>query len=136
MSSAFGTTTTPTWACPCGSSAAYDACCGPLHRGEREAATALELMRSRYSAHTLGDADHLFRSWHPRTRPADLTLDAAVTWTALEVVAVSRGASGDDVGTVEFRAHYRTRSGQGELHETSRFERRAGRWVYVDGDVL
>jgi SEC-C motif-containing protein len=23
----------------------------------------------------------------------------------------------------------------GQLHETSRFERRAGRWVYVDGDV-
>ena len=136
MSSAFGMTTAPEWTCPCSSAAGYDACCGPLHRGEREAATALELMRSRYSAYTLRFVDHLFRTWHPRTRPADLTLDTALTWTALDVVAVSGGAAGDEAGTVEFRARYRTASGVGELHEVSRFERRAGRWVYVDGDVL
>jgi SEC-C motif-containing protein len=32
-------------------------------------------------------------------------------------------------------AAYRTADGAGLLHERSRFERRAGRWVYVDGDL-
>ncbi|HVX54620.1 YchJ family protein, partial [Nocardioides sp.] len=55
--------------CPCGSGLAYDACCGPLHRGARQAGSALELMRSRYAAYALGKADYVFRTWHPRTRP-------------------------------------------------------------------
>lgn len=92
-------------------------------------------MRSRYSAYAIGLADHLFRTWHPRTRPGDLRPDASVTWTGLDVLATTGGAAEDEVGTVEFRAHYRTASGAGELREVSRFERRAGRWVYVDGDV-
>jgi SEC-C motif-containing protein len=36
------------------------------------------------------------------------------------------------VGEVEFEA---THDG-GVLHERSRFVRRAGRWVYVDGDLI
>ena len=33
-------------------------------------------MRSRFSAYALGEIDHVFRTWHPRTRPDDLTPDA------------------------------------------------------------
>jgi len=36
---------------------------------------------------------------------------------------------------VEFRARHRTDAGSATLHERSRFARRAGRWVYLDGDV-
>ena len=120
--------------CPCGSGTAYAACCGPLHDGA-PAATAEALMRSRYAAYALGRTDHVFRTWHPRTRPDDLTLDPAVTWTGLEVLATEAGRPDDDRGVVEFRAHLRTAAGPQVLHETSRFERRGGRWVYVDGDV-
>ncbi len=81
-------------------------------------------MRARYSAFATGEADYLWRTWHPRTRPDRVTLDPAVQWTGLEILE----ASGD---TVEFRAHHTT----GVLHERSRFGRRAGRWFYVDGDV-
>ena len=51
--------------CPCGSTDGYHVCCGPLHNGERHAETAEELMRSRYAAYALGNADYLFRTWHP-----------------------------------------------------------------------
>ena len=85
-------------------------------------------MRSRYAAYAVGDLDHVFRTWHPRTRPDDLTLDAATEWTGLSVLR----AEGD---VVEFRASFRTKRGSGTLHETSRFEQRGGRWVYVDGDL-
>ena len=110
--------------CPCGSGAAYDACCGPLHRGVRQAATALELMRSRYAAYAVGDADYVFRTWHPRTRPADLTLEDGPTWTGLTVEGY-----GED--WVEFTAHHTG----GSLHERSRFAQRAGRWLYLDGEI-
>lgn len=116
--------------CPCGSGVVYEACCQPLHHGERQAVTAEELMRSRYSAYATGNADYVFRTWHPRTRPADLTVDADVVWTGLTVTDVVAGRGGDDTGEVEFTASY----DDGFLHERSRFERRGGRWVYVDGD--
>ncbi len=115
--------------CPCGTGAAYDACCGPLHRGARRADSAVELMRSRYSAFVVGHVDHLFRTWHPRTRPADLIengIDPARTWTGLEVLD-----HGED--WVEFAAHYVDGGRPGTMRERSRFEKRAGHWVYVDG---
>ena len=121
--------------CPCGTGTAYDACCGRLHRGAAQARTAEELMRSRYSAYAVGDLDHVFRTWHPRTRPEDLALAPAPTWTGLEIVDVVAGGVDDDEGAVEFLARFRTGDTESALHERSRFQRRAGRWVYVDGLV-
>ena len=118
-------------ACPCGSGEEYDACCGPVVRNERPADTAGELMRSRYSAYVLGDVDHLFRSWHPATRPDDLAEVPPLDWRGLEVLDVVDGGPSDDHGIVEFVA----RHAGGTLHERSRFVRRAGRWVYLDGDA-
>jgi SEC-C motif-containing protein len=91
-------------------------------------------MRSRYTGFAVGDADHLFRTWHPRTRPDEVAVDPATTWLGLEVLRTTDGGPGDDAGVVEFRARHRDRDGEHVLHETSRFERRRGRWVYVDGD--
>lgn len=88
-------------------------------------------MRSRYSAYAKRDADYLFRTWHPRTRPAEVTVDADVAWRELEITETSAGGDGDERGEVEFRASYLG----GVMHERSRFERRAGRWLYLDGDV-
>ena len=115
--------------CPCGSGEYYDDCCGPLVRNERAADTAQELMRSRFSAYALGDVDHVFRTWHPATRPDDLASLPHVEWLGLEVLDVVEGGPADDEGIVEFRA----RHPGGEQHERSRFTRRAGRWVYLDG---
>ena len=85
--------------CPCGSGTSYDACCGRLHRGTAHAATAAELMRSRYAAYAVGDDDYVFRTWHPRTRPDDVSTDPGLAWTGLEVLG-----SGED--WVEFAASY------------------------------
>lgn len=126
----------PTAACPCGSGTSYDGCCGRLHRGAAQAETAEELMRSRYAAYVVGDLDHVFRTWHPRTRPEDLGPAPGLTWTGLEIVDVLDGGPDDETGVVEFRARFESTRGPGELHERSRFGRRVGRWVYVDGDVI
>ena len=92
-------------------------------------------MRSRYSAYASGRLDYVFATWHPRTRPADLAPTPGLTWVGLEILGVVDGGTADDTGTVEFRARFRTAGRDQALHETSRFERRAGRWVYADGDV-
>lgn len=93
-------------------------------------------MRSRYSAYARGDSDHIFRTWHPRTRPADVTTHEDLGWEGLEVVDTRAGGAEDSEGEVEFRARYRVGSQQAVLHERSTFTRRAGRWVYVDGQDL
>lgn len=120
--------------CPCGSEAPYAACCEPLHDGVRDAATAEELMRSRYSAYAKGLADYLFRTWHPRTRPPQVTVDLETAWTGLDISDVVDGEAGDERGEVEFTARYVRARRPGALHERSRFERRAGRWFYLDGE--
>lgn len=84
-------------------------------------------MRSRYSAYAVGDTDYVWRTWHPRTRPTQVTHDPRTTWTGLEVLEA-------DGEVVEFRAHHDGADGPGTLHERSTFARRAGRWFYVDGE--
>lgn len=91
-------------------------------------------MRSRYSAYARPDADYLFRTWHPRTRPHELSPDPRIVWTGLDVVDADGGGEGDDSGEVEFVAHFESAGHSDTMHERSRFERRAGRWFYVDGD--
>ena len=132
--------------CPCGRGR-YAACCGPLHEAVAAAAAdasagpaagaraadAEALMRSRYSAYVLEDADYLLATWHPTTRPASVEFVPGLRWLGLEV---KRHAADGDRAVVAFVARHRLGGGRaGRLHETSRFLREGGRWFYVDGDV-
>ena len=118
--------------CPCDPNRSYATCCGPLHAGA-PAADAEALMRSRFSAYVLEDADYLRTSWHPSTRPASLAFEGPVKWLRLKVLAHRRI---DDVhAEVDFVARFIERGRHGELRERSRFVREGGRWFYVDGDV-
>jgi SEC-C motif-containing protein len=118
--------------CPCGSDAAYETCCGPLHAGRSVAATAEALMRSRYSAFARHEVAYLAATWHPSTRPKTLELDLTRVWTHLDVVRVRAGAAGDRRGQVEFRAHHT----HGVQAERSFFVHEDGQWFYLDGEPL
>ena len=122
--------------CPCSSGLPVADCCGPLLDGTRTAATAEQLMRSRYSAFALGDASYLLATWHPRTRPTSLALDPGVRWTGLDVLATAGGSPLETEGTVEFRAHHVVDGRAGAQHERSRFLRERGRWFYLEGVSL
>ncbi|MDR5876756.1 YchJ family protein [Caballeronia sp. LZ032] len=135
--------------CPCGGAAPdarpnapkapaprYEACCGRfIERGEMPA-TALELMRSRYTAYVLGNTAWLRATWAASTCPPDL--DASDTthtrWLGLQI---RRHQQIDEAhAEVEFVARYKTGGRAHRLHEASRFERNgAGDWIYVDGQV-
>ena len=91
-------------------------------------------MRSRYSAYVLGLTDYLLATWHPSTRPATLEpWDASLNWLGLEIRAHAQ--PDENHGTVEFVARSKRGGRAHRLHETSRFVREDGRWLYVDGDV-
>ena len=121
--------------CPCLSGDAYGACCRRFLGGTAQAPTAVQLMRSRYTAFATGAAEYLLATWHPSTRPTTLEIDRALRWYRLDIVRTVRGGPLDTTGVVEFVARYRSDGDRGELHETSRFTREQGRWYYIDGDI-
>lgn len=120
--------------CPCGSELTLDKCCGRYHQGE-VAPSPEALMRSRYSAFVLGLCDYLLATWHPTTRPTELTPDPQTEWKSL-VIMSAEPALGDS-GQVHFRAYFydsgRGRKGWHVLEEVSRFVKEQRRWWYVDG---
>ncbi|WP_154697571.1 YchJ family protein [Lentzea guizhouensis] len=116
--------------CPCGTGQSYVDCCGALHSGARTAATAEQLMRSRYSAFAVSDEDYLLRTWHSRYRPESAGTADNDRWLKLEILDTENGGLLQTEGVVEFRAHYVG----GVVHERSRFARENGQWVYLEGD--
>lgn len=123
-------------ACPCGSSRAYEACCGRWHAGPQQgqAPDAEALMRSRYSAYVLDLRSYLLDTWHPSTRPTALEPpEPGLRWLGLEVREVRQQDT--DHATVLFVARSKLGGRAHRLQEKSRFVREAGRWTYVDGDI-
>lgn len=135
--------------CPCGGAALmaklpetrggterYAGCCGRYLDGVETAPTADALMRSRYTAYTLGREDYLLATWHHTTRPASLDLGSNPTrkWLGLEVKRHEQPEP--DHAMVEFVARYKVGGRAHRLHEISRFVREAGQWFYVDGDSV
>ena len=121
--------------CPCGGGS-YQSCCAPLHRGEKQAETAEQLMRSRDSAFVKGELDYLMATHrepdvHPSQRCRALRQSCRQTrWLGLTVIGLTDGGAEDVEGIVQFEARYRG----GILKETSLFKRRDGSakgdWLY------
>ncbi len=120
--------------CPCGSGAAYTDCCGRFIGGAETPQTAEQLMRSRYSAYSRGDAVWLRATWHPETRPGEVRTNPQVRWIGLRVIDREAGGPGDRQGIVEFIARYQQGGRTFRLHERSRFNREGGRWFYFNGE--
>jgi SEC-C motif-containing protein len=125
--------------CPCGRGETLEACCGPV-LGGAAAATAEDLMRSRYTAYVLANIDHVVATHDPATRD---TVDRAAseawakqsTWLGLDIVATEAGGADDTTGMVEFVAKFSLAGRVQQHHERSRFRKEDGRWYYVDGDI-
>lgn len=135
--------------CPCGSMR-FEQCCGPLLAGEMPAPTPERLMRSRYSAYSLGNEAYLQATWHSSTRPAKNIIDQEekLQWLGLEVKSApdlrlrkrqedvqhsvteqnsppppsaSTALDTRSWATVEFVARYKIAGRAHRLHEISRF---------------
>lgn len=125
-------------ACPCGSGLTLDACCGPYVSGEKNAPTAEALMRSRYTAYVLGNAQYLHDTLAKAQQGDDeLSEDEikAATWQKLTIRDTEGGLEDDERGIVEFVAQYKASGTQHVHHERSSFIREDGRWVYETGII-
>ncbi len=124
--------------CPCKSRATYADCCRPFHLGKATPKTAVQLMRSRYSAYFFRLTDYLVSTTHPHTREPGLKFELEesindIKWRFLTILGTSKGGPDDKVGKVEFVADYFWKNEALELHECSRFKRYKGVWKYLDG---
>lgn len=122
--------------CACGSNYFYENCCKTAHKSLNNVITAEQLMRSRYTAFTMGDGDYLMKSHHSSTRPlsekkAIVKWAKSVEWIKLEIINKTFGRENDIEGTVEFIAHFKDKGTARFIHENSRFEKEKGVWMYL-----
>lgn len=111
----------------------FGSCCAPVI-ASGIAPTALRLMRSRFTAFTIGESSHLLRTWHPSTRPDHLDLDDDMRWLRLDILEQVQGGPFDVDGIVEFEAFFRQSGERGSMRERSRFVREERVWFYVDAE--
>lgn len=122
--------------CPCHSGKKYKQCCQPYHKGIVPA-TALLLMRSRYSAYALGLADYIIKTTHLNNpdfteerenwKKSILDFSQNTEFSGLKIIQF---IDGENEAFVTFEALL---SG-GIMKEKSRFLKEKGKWLYESGD--
>ncbi len=121
--------------CPCTQGRLYQDCCQPYHNNTKYPNNAEQLMRSRYSAYALNLIDYIIKTWAPSTCPHFSSNETHnIKWMKLII-----NRSWEDKLTLEafvdFDAFYEQEGQIHRMHETSRFIKRNGGWLYVDGKI-
>ena len=121
--------------CHCGNQIQFENCCQPFLNGNHKPTIPKQLMRSRYSAYVIANADYLVATTHPSTRKfhekSDI-LDWAKSnkWQKLEVLESIENF-------VTFKAYFLDENSKPQVHyEKSRFIFENEIWFYVDGEFL
>lgn len=96
--------------CPCGSALEYSLCCQRYLSGDQLAPDPSHLMRSRYTAFVIKDADYLIKTWHPSCQAADFRQEivsgfANTQWQGLTIYETSMGQTAKE-GFVSFVARF------------------------------
>nr|WP_279626405.1 YchJ family metal-binding protein [Pseudovibrio hongkongensis] len=107
-----------------------------MHEGVTHAASAEQLMRSRYSSAAMKNAGYMRDTLWPREQKslnfAELqTWLEETLWTGLEVLDASPCPPEATKATVEFKAKYLSSGKLGVHHELSLFRKKQARWFYV-----
>jgi SEC-C motif-containing protein len=123
--------------CPCHSGRKAKGCCAPILTGG-PADSPLALMRSRYAAYATGSVRHIIATTHPDSphHQADTTAWMAsiqkfcdtMEFLGLEIHTHSETR---DTGCVHFTARLEADGSDRSFSEHSRFQRIAGRWLYL-----
>nr|WP_322625944.1 YchJ family metal-binding protein [uncultured Flavobacterium sp.] len=118
--------------CPCGSQLEKDKCCLPYINGTSFPQTPEALMRSRYTAYTLHNADYIYLTTTPNKRKYHSKTDIlawakSCHWVKLEVLSAK-------ADVVTFKAYYLDEKLRPQVHyERSVFEKINDVWYYKDG---
>lgn len=125
--------------CPCHSKKKYKKCCKIFHEGINPK-TAEQLMRSRFCAYSLNNAEYIIKTTHQNNQDYSLDIN---TWkndissfcentdfVRLEILEVIQG---EDESYVTFKAILKQDNLDSSFTEKSRFLKVENKWLYVDG---
>ena len=121
--------------CLCQSGKKYIECCGPFILRKKFPQSAIQLMRSRYTAFNIGDFNYI---------KATCAQDAKVLFEAhpnteklngvrLDVLSV---LDNDEDAEIVFKAYYEKQGRIFYLHEHSFFKKIDNHWKYIKGEQL
>jgi SEC-C motif domain protein len=119
--------------CYCGSHKPFENCCKLFIEGFEFPKNPEDLMRSRYSAYAIQNANYLIATTHISQRKNYYKEDILEwakenTWIKLEVLNAN-------TAIVEFKAYYLDKALKAQVHhEKSTFKQEEGIWYYVDGE--
>jgi SEC-C motif-containing protein len=126
--------------CPCGSGRDYSVCCEQYIKGKAKAPTAEALMRSRYSAYVTHEIDYIINTCVHRGED-DIDYKSTRDWSeksnwlGLKIISVEKGGASDNEGIVVFEASYERDGLKDVHHETAKFKKEGGEWLYTEGSV-
>jgi len=123
--------------CPCSSGIKYKKCCLPYHKGALPK-SALELMRSRYSAYAVNKSNYIIKTTHPNhleysenLREWKESIESFSTHTKFLSLEILDFVSFENEAFVTFKAILSS----GEMLEKSRFLRVNKIWLYESGEI-
>ena len=128
--------------CPCCSGLSYEQCCQRYHQGSLPE-NALILMRSRFAAYAIHDADYMIKTTHKKNSGFQEDL---VKWKK-EILRFTRETDfiglkifdftdGGTYATVTFNAHLCQSEKDTSFTEKSFFEKVEGQWLYRYGALI
>lgn len=128
--------------CPCGSQKKFKKCCRLFHFGENPD-SALDLMRSRYSAYAANDSEYIIKTTHRDNK--DFTNDVEkwkqsihdfndhTDFKGLEIIDFENG---EDLAFVTFRANLFQGAIDVSFIEKSKFVKVNNLWLYHSGEFI
>ena len=129
--------------CPCGSSKKYKKCCKIFHDQISLPKTALELMKSRYSAFAFANANYIILTTHEKN--PDFTTDLK-SWKE-DILDFSENTKFEKLDILDFKdgeiesfVTFKVTLWQGQKDisfvERSRFLKVDKKWLYVNGKFI
>lgn len=127
--------------CPCGSGKKYKKCCQLFHNGAKPR-SALELMKSRYSAFAVDDAKYIIKTTHKEN--TDYSQDKKA-WeksvldfsknTFFDKLTIIDFVDGEDEAYVEFLVNLTQNQKDISFMERSKFKKEDNMWKYHSGEI-
>lgn len=118
--------------CICDTEKSYETCCGRFIETKEQANSAVELMRSRYTAYVLRRGDYLYETCSQSLKDPD-SIEAinhdTTQWLKLEIDSFSENE-------VTFMAYYLDQDEVQVMKEHSFFIQENGEWKYDRGVML
>lgn len=145
--------------CFCGSHNNFSVCCQPFIEGKTSVNTAEQLMRSRFSAYAIGNAQYVYDTYAKSAQVEQSVEEIAqwgnsCVWIALIIHPLEASINSATEQFVEFSAFYISNNTLCELREKSRFILEKNdtenkevksesthstiqpQWRYIDGDII